>query len=309
MDFAIGELARRTGLTVKTIRFYSDRGLVPPCRRETSGRRRYDHEAVARLALIRTLRELGLDLATIGRVLHGEAGVAEVAAAQVHALDVQMRVLRLRRAVASEIAVGAAARPERVRLLLDLVAGERERLIGEFLDAAFAGHGPAYAGIRRSLTPELPEEPTSAQWDAWIELMSLVAEAEFRDGVRAMVAGHAATHDPAAPPRRDPVAAARDLARPLLAAGVDPESPAAGPAVAALTAEFAGSADRLLDTLRTARDARWDRYNNLLSVVNGWAPAEPTEPALDWFTRALAAERPAAVSGSRHRPARRTGSR
>ena len=289
MDFAIGELARRTGLTVKTIRFYSDRGLVPPCRRDPAGRRRYDHEALSRLTLIRTLRDLGLDLATVGRVVHGDIDVADVAAAHARALDVQLRVLRLRRAVASEIAAGASARPERVRLLLDLVAGERERLIGDFLDATFAGHGTAYAGIRRSLTPELPEEPTPEQWDAWIELMSLVADAEFRDGLRAMVSGHAAAYDPAAPPRRDPVAAARDLARPLLAAGVDPASPAASPAVAALSAEFAGSADRLAETLRTARDARWDRYNDLLSVVNGWAPGEPTKPALEWFTRALAA--------------------
>ena len=288
MDFAIGELARRTGLTVKTIRFYSDRGLVPPSRRDPAGRRRYDHEALSRLTLIRTLRDLGLDLATIGRVVHGEAGVADVAAAHVRALDVQMRVLRLRRTVAAQIAAGASARPERVRLLLDLVAGERERLIGDFLDATFAGYGPAYAGIRRSLTPELPEEPSPAQWDAWIELMSLVEEAEFRDGLHAMLSAHAAAHDPAAPPRRDPVAAARDLARPLLAAGVDPESPAADPAVAALSAEFGDPADVLLATLRTARDAPWDRYNDLVSVVNGWAPAEPIRPALDWFTRALA---------------------
>ncbi|WP_307523331.1 MerR family transcriptional regulator [Streptomyces umbrinus] len=28
--YSIGELARCTGLTVKTIRFYSDRGIVPP---------------------------------------------------------------------------------------------------------------------------------------------------------------------------------------------------------------------------------------------------------------------------------------
>ena len=98
----------------------------------------------------------------------------------------QVRVLRLRQAVLSRIASGQ--NPERVRLLLDLVAGERERLIGDFLDAAFAGCGPAYAGIRRSLTPELPGEPTGEQWDAWIELMSLAEDAGFRAGLRAMVA-------------------------------------------------------------------------------------------------------------------------
>ncbi|MBP2342167.1 DNA-binding transcriptional MerR regulator [Streptomyces cinnamonensis] len=36
---SIGELSRRTGLTVKTIRFYSDRGIVPPTARSPAGHR------------------------------------------------------------------------------------------------------------------------------------------------------------------------------------------------------------------------------------------------------------------------------
>ncbi len=284
MDFAIGELARRTGLTVKTIRFYSDRGLVPPSRRDSAGRRRYDHDAVARLTLVRTLRELGLDLAAISRVVRGDAELAEVAAAHAAAIDVQMRVLRLRRVVLSRVATGAS--PDRVRLLLDLVAGERERLVDDFLDAAFAGCPPAYAGIRRSLTPELPEDPTAEQWDAWIELMSLVEDADFRDSLSALISAHVNGRDPDALPRRDPVAAARELARPALAVGVRPESPGAAAAVAALAAEFDGP---VLDTLRTAGDERWDRYNALLSVVNGWELPEPTKPAVDWFVSALTA--------------------
>lgn len=63
--YLIGDLARQTGLTVKTIRFYSDRGIVAPTDRSPTGYRLYDIDAVARLDLVRTLRELGLDLATI----------------------------------------------------------------------------------------------------------------------------------------------------------------------------------------------------------------------------------------------------
>ena len=63
--YSIGELARRTGLTVKAIRFYSDRGIVPPTDRSPAGYRRYGIDAVARLDLVRTLRDLGLDLPTI----------------------------------------------------------------------------------------------------------------------------------------------------------------------------------------------------------------------------------------------------
>jgi len=84
---------------VRTIRFYSDRGVLPPIGRDAAGYRRYNLEAVARLDLIRTLRELGVDLATVRRVVDREMSVAEEAAAHVEALDVQIRTLRLRRAV------------------------------------------------------------------------------------------------------------------------------------------------------------------------------------------------------------------
>ena len=58
--YSIGELARRTGLTVKAIRFYSDRGIVPPTGRSPAGYRLYGIGAAARLDLVRTLRDLGL---------------------------------------------------------------------------------------------------------------------------------------------------------------------------------------------------------------------------------------------------------
>jgi DNA-binding transcriptional MerR regulator len=60
--YSIGDLARRTGLTVKAIRFYSDCGIVPPTDRSAAGYRLYAIDTVARLDLVRTLRELGLDL-------------------------------------------------------------------------------------------------------------------------------------------------------------------------------------------------------------------------------------------------------
>src|SRR4051794_1212486 len=70
--WSIGEVARKTGLTVKLIRHWSDIGLVHPAGRTPAGYRVYDAEALARLALARTLRELGLGLATIRDVLEGE---------------------------------------------------------------------------------------------------------------------------------------------------------------------------------------------------------------------------------------------
>ena len=48
----IGELARSAGLTAKTVRFWSDQGLLPPAGRTPAGYRLYGPDALGRLGLI-----------------------------------------------------------------------------------------------------------------------------------------------------------------------------------------------------------------------------------------------------------------
>lgn len=100
---SIGKLARRSGLPVRTIRFWFDIGLVPPAARTDSGRRLYDAASAARLELVASLRELGLGLADVRRVLDRQVTVAEVATVHLEALDAQIRTLRLRRAVLAAV--------------------------------------------------------------------------------------------------------------------------------------------------------------------------------------------------------------
>ena len=69
---SIGQASKRTGLSVKTLRYYSDQGLVPPSARSRSGYRLYSETDLAKLDLVRTLREAGLSLDAIGRVLRRE---------------------------------------------------------------------------------------------------------------------------------------------------------------------------------------------------------------------------------------------
>lgn len=283
---SIGELARRTGLTVKTVRYYADRGIVPPAGRSTAGHRRYDAAAVARLELVRTLRELGLDLATIRRVVDREASLAQVAAAHARALDVQIRTLRLRRAVLSAVARSGST-PQEVQQMSELAnLGEQERqaLIDDFLDRVFAGLD-GFAGVARSLTPELPDDPHPAQLEAWIELARLAGDPGFRKLMRGLAERHAADRDPTTLDR-DPVALVRDRAGPALAAGVDPASPQAGPVVTAVLARYPVR-DRLAAQLEAAGDPRRERYLDLLSVVNGWPAPERLGPVLGWFLTAL----------------------
>lgn len=302
--YSIGDLARRTGLPVKTIRFWSDRGIVPPTDRGPTGHRRYDADALARLELVRTLRELGVDLPSVRRVVEREVALPEVAAAHADALATQIRVLRLRRAVLTVVARRGsdAARAEILHRLAGLAEAERRRLVDEFLDGAFAGlTDPGFAGIRRSLTPELPDDPADEQVEAWVELAELALDPEFRAGLRRLAEQHEADRAGAPGVRRDAVALVRAEVAAALAAGVDPASPDADPVVAAATSRYArlcGRPDdadlrrRLLDRLEAAGDPRRERYLRLLSVVNGWSPPESLTPVLDWSIRALRARQP-----------------
>ncbi|MFC8298505.1 MerR family transcriptional regulator [Micromonospora orduensis] len=303
--YTIGELARRTGLSVKTLRYYADQGIVPPTDRSPAGYRRFGPDALARLELVRTLRDLGVDLASIRRVVDREVPLHEVTAAHAEALAVQIRVLRQRQAVLATVSRRGAG-PEELDLLhrLARLSGqERRRLVADFLDAVFDGlvATPAYPGVMRSLTPELPDEPDTEQVRAWVELAELAQDPDFRASMRRLVRGYAAEHDVPGPPRPDAVAVVRDGVASALAAGLDPTGREADPVVAAVAGRYAhltGRPDdadlrqRLLARLDAANDSRRDRYLDLLSVINGWSTGGGVAPAVDWFSRALRARMP-----------------
>jgi DNA-binding transcriptional MerR regulator len=305
--YSIGDLARRTGLAVRTIRFYSDSGIVAPTGRSPAGYRRYDAGAVARLGLVRTLRELEVDLPTIRKVLNQELSLPAVAAAHAEALDVQIRILHLRRAVLTAVA-RAGSTPEEMELmhkLARLSEDERHRLIGDFLDAVFGGMDtePSFAGVRRSMTPELPDAPEAEQVQAWAELAELSQDPDFRASMRRMAKDEAAERAQGNTPvlRRGLIAVVRDRASPALDARIEPGSPEANPAVAALTAHYAhvlgcpdeaGLRRQLLARLEAVNDPRRERYLTLLAVINGWPAPQNLTPVLDWSIQALSARVP-----------------
>jgi DNA-binding transcriptional MerR regulator len=59
---SIGLVARQTGCTVPTIRYYEEIGLLPPAGRTDAGQRHYDERAVRRLTFIRRCRDFGFAL-------------------------------------------------------------------------------------------------------------------------------------------------------------------------------------------------------------------------------------------------------
>jgi DNA-binding transcriptional MerR regulator len=77
--FSIGDFSRATGLTIKTIRLYHEKGLLMPAwiDNETSYRY-YDRSSLERAMIIRALREMDFPLAEIRELLESESGEAEI---------------------------------------------------------------------------------------------------------------------------------------------------------------------------------------------------------------------------------------
>lgn len=65
----IGELARRAGVGVQTVRYYERRRLLPAARRRTSGYREFTPAALERLCFIRRAQQLGFTLSEIAGLL------------------------------------------------------------------------------------------------------------------------------------------------------------------------------------------------------------------------------------------------
>ena len=97
----IGELARRTGVPTKTIRYYEEIGVLPAPDRAANDYRDYPDEAVDRLAFVRDAQATGLTLTEIGSILdlrgQGEATcnhVIDLLERHLNALDQHIKTLR-----------------------------------------------------------------------------------------------------------------------------------------------------------------------------------------------------------------------
>jgi DNA-binding transcriptional MerR regulator len=297
LALTIGQLAARTGLAVGTIRYWSDLGAVPPAGRSPGGHRLYDAESVARLELVRTLRELGLGLDEVRRVLAREATVAGVAAAHVAALDAQIRSLRLTRAVLSAVA-RRHPRIEEMTLmnkLARLSAAERGQIVDDFIAEVFTGLD-ADPRLREKLqltAPELPDEPTPEQVSAWVELAELVQDPGFRQRMRTMAEYHAAgtAAGGAAPGAGMPPGFTQKMTALVGQArqrGVAPDSAEAAQVVAGLL-DGADAARRayVRARLEAGLGSRSDRYHQLLAVINGQQSRPSHAADLEWLLAAI----------------------
>ena len=97
--FTIEQVAARTGLTKRTLRYYEEVGLLPPTDRTEGNYRRYNEEDIQRLERIKKLRDLlGFSLADIRKLLDAEDERGQIKVAYQHETEARAKVAQLDRA-------------------------------------------------------------------------------------------------------------------------------------------------------------------------------------------------------------------
>ncbi|MDQ0615113.1 DNA-binding transcriptional MerR regulator [Microbacterium sp. W4I4] len=324
----IGDVARRTGLSVSAIRYYSDEGLVEPTDETDGGHRLYDAEAIARLEFIRTLRDLETGLDQVRRVLTGTVELRDLLAEHLEFVETRTRDLQAKRAVLRAL-VRSASTQERARLLRRLVTmsdAQRQSLVDDFLAEVSRGMPADVADRLREARPQLTDDPAPAQLDAWIDLAELLQDDDYRAVTREYLRETYASEigrRMAEPGIQDSIRSAGEDLMPRLAAahssGLSPEDPYATDLAGRFVQQTATAGGAIVDDeLRNRLASRYreidelltrtlqhddyraseGRYLDLVAIINGTpGPEESVRGDVDlagfgeWLSRAILAAR------------------
>ena len=188
--YSIGEASRLSGVSVRRLRFYSDQGLLPPAGRTESGYRVFTDSELVRLDLISCLRDAGLGLDAIREVLSKELSLTEALTLRLRALEAEIAAQRriaaaLRAALRSPELTEADLR--RFWTMTKLSRDERRNVVEAFYERVSDGVNIDPKWMRQMIeasVPELPEDPTPAQCDAWIELSGMLSDPGFAANMR-----------------------------------------------------------------------------------------------------------------------------
>ncbi|MEO3808498.1 MerR family transcriptional regulator [Sphaerisporangium sp. B11E5] len=301
--YTIGQLSRMSGLPVKTIRFYSDAGVLPERDRTPAGYRMYGEDDLARLELVRALREMGVDLATIRSL--GERDLKQVLALHLRTVETQLKNLQRTRAVLrATLDKGDPSEADlrRLNTLGRLGAAERAALLDSFVAEVGGGNEARerwLTGLREAMVPDLPAEPTPQQLDAWLELVELVADEDYRASLRRQSDEFWERQQRQGTADLEKWRHSNDaVADTVLAAiedGVDPTSPEAVPVLdktIALLTGMHGTEDspefrRTLAQAYQEHDPRAARQWQLAAIITGAPWPHPQTVAHEWIGRAL----------------------
>jgi hypothetical protein len=231
-------------------------------------------------------------LRDVRRVLDEQASIAEVAAVRLEALDAQIRVLRLHRAVLA-VAVKRAAGNEEMTMMNKLArmsVAERRQMIDDFLAEVFDGLEPSPARAARWAGASLlPDDPTPEQVDAWVELAEIVGDRDFRQRIRQVTdyGMRLQTNDQL----EGWLEWVQEQAVGVVLRECPPDSAEAAQVVDRIMEVAPDGQDRasLLAGLEAFTDPRIERYWQLTATINGWPPFPSLRHPHEWLLAALRA--------------------
>ena len=299
--YKIGELAGLSGVSAKTIRFYSDIGALPPSQVTEAGYRLYDDANRSRLATIRALRELGLDLPTVIALLRDKVSVTEALSVQLDAIELTLRTARRQRALLkSALGRGEAAALaylDRAQTIAKFDALERQEFLASRMDRVFAevnADAAWKAWFWEGAVLDLPDELSEAQFTAWLELAELVSDESFLQRLNEI--GRESWNRPhAGTEQSDAITALNDLygrVAEALRAGhnltdasgrqlIDTYLSLQARALGREATDSAFPVDLLAHLARNT-DPRAARYWELIAIIKGWPPS-PIADAHRWL--------------------------
>ncbi len=303
--YKIGEISRLSGVSVKTIRHYSDVGVLPPSGVTEAGYRMYSGADRSRLELVRTLRAAGFDLPTVRRLLEGDVDPSEALGLQAEAVDLQLRTLTRRRALLRSALGGVggpgASYPDRARALGLLEAREREAFLAEHLRRGFDGaplDPDTEAWFWRGIVSGMPDELDEGQLEAWAELARLASDGTFVEAIQKQTqpVREAAEggFDPAGW-NRATKAAFDEAAR-----AVREGRPPTGAREQGVVADWVGASARalgrqddprfagwILSHYERTHDPRMERYWELMATIKRWEYDPAVAEAYRWLIEGL----------------------
>lgn len=196
--YTIGEVAKLTGVPVKTIRHYADSGILPPVKRTATKYRLFDRRGIWQLELIRTLRHLDFSLQEIKQILAGDVDVPTAIDLQMSALETEIEHLaairdllrQARESLGDEDRqldllrrIGQAVTMSQEQRGRELVSGFASMMSEDPMPDSWTDH------LVESARQHLPEHPTPEQAAAWAELLAVLEDEEFVTSTREHGAG------------------------------------------------------------------------------------------------------------------------
>ncbi len=170
--FTIGDFSKATGLPVKTLRFYHEKGLlIPAAIDRESGYRYYDRECLERARVIIALREFEFSLEEIGEILSMSDDESDILAQlEARKIAIAKKIARQREISATLDQIIARERDARAAMESSDFQPEVRRIEAQWvggirLCGKYADSGPTFATLGKRLGRHLVGKPLCLYYD------------------------------------------------------------------------------------------------------------------------------------------------